>query len=80
MDFPDFKASKWWIWKFKNKHRIVSRKIITFRTHGTFADMENVQHIAELFVSNVRSVISAIGLEDVYNADESGFNFEIHSG
>jgi len=35
VDLPEFKASKWWIWKFKNVHKIISRKITTFRTRFT---------------------------------------------
>nr|XP_012217798.1 PREDICTED: uncharacterized protein LOC105669421 [Linepithema humile] len=80
VDLSQFKASKWWIWKFMKVHRIVFRKITTFRTRSTFQDIDNLQNIAKLFVSNVRSDIPSIGVEEVYNADESGFNFEIHSG
>ncbi|XP_032682282.1 uncharacterized protein LOC116849335 isoform X2 [Odontomachus brunneus] len=80
MDLPEFKASKWWIWKFKNVHRIVSRKITTFRMRSTLQDIGNLQNIAESFVLNVRSDIPAIGVEEIYNADESGFNLEIYSG
>ena len=80
VNLPQFKAGKWWIWKFKNVHRIVSRKITTFKTRLTFEDIDNIQNIAESFVSRVKLNIPAIGLEEVYNADESGFNFEIHSG
>ncbi|XP_039312536.1 uncharacterized protein LOC120359377 [Solenopsis invicta] len=81
VDLPEFRASKWWIWKFKLKvHGIVSRKITAFRTQFTFKDQENIQNVAKEFVSNVKSKIPAIGLEEVYNADESGFNLEIHSG
>ncbi|XP_039312535.1 uncharacterized protein LOC120359376 [Solenopsis invicta] len=80
VDLPEFRASKWWIWKFKKVHGIVSRKITAFRTQFTFKDQENIQNVAKEFVSNVKSKIPAIGLEEVYNADESGFNLEIHSG
>jgi len=80
VDLPEFRASKWWIWNFKKVHKIVSRKITAFRTQFTFKDQENIQNVAKEFVSNVKSKIPAIGLEEVYNADESGFNLEIHSG
>lgn len=80
VDLSEFKTSKWWIWKFKNVHRIVSRKITTFRTRFMLEDIGNLQDITELFVSNVRSNIPAIGVEEIYNADESSFNLEIHSG
>ena len=75
-----FVAGKWWIWNFKTAHRIVSRKITTFRTQFTFEDIDNIKNIAESFVSRVKSSIPAVGVEEIYNADESGFNLEIHSG
>ena len=80
VDLPQFVASKWWIWNFKTVHRIVSRKITTFRTQFTFEDIDNIKNIAESFVSRVKSNIPAVGVEEIYNADESGFNLEIHSG
>lgn len=80
VDLPEFKASKWWIWKFKNVHGIVSRKITTFRTQFTLKNIDNLQEVAKSFVSNVRSHIPAIGIDEMYNADESGFNLEVHSG
>ena len=80
VDLPQFVAGKWWIWNFKTAHRIVSRKITTFRTQFTFEDIDNIKNIAESFVSRVKSSIPAVGVEEIYNADESGFNLEIHSG
>jgi len=80
VDLSQFKASNWWIWKFKKVHGIVSRKITTFRTRSTLQDTGNLQNIAGLFVSNVKFNIPSIGVEEIYNADESGFNLEIHSG
>ncbi|XP_070529783.1 uncharacterized protein [Cardiocondyla obscurior] len=80
VDLPELKASKWWIWKFKNVHRIVSRKITTFRMRVTLESIENLRDIVESFISNVKSSIPVIGVEEIYNADESGFNLEIHSG
>jgi len=54
VDLSQFKASKWWIWKFKKVHGIVSRKITTFKTRSTLQDTGNLQNIAESFVSNVK--------------------------
>lgn len=44
VDLPEFKASKWWIWKFKNVHGIVSRKITTFKTQVTLENMDNLRN------------------------------------
>ncbi|XP_036148569.1 uncharacterized protein LOC105833689 isoform X2 [Monomorium pharaonis] len=71
IDLPEFKASKYWIWKFKNVHGIVSRKITTFRTPFMLENINNKQDIAKSFVSNVRSNIPTIRVE---NADESSFS------
>lgn len=81
VNLPTFKAGKWWIWHFKKDHRIVSRKITKFKTlSSNKVDNDNVRRNAEEFVENVKSQIAIIGEELTYNADESGFNLEIHSG
>jgi len=80
VDLSKFKVSKWWIWKFKNVHKIVSRKIITFRTQFTLENIGNLKDVAQSFVLNVRFNIPAIGVEEIYNADGNSFNLEIHSG
>lgn len=80
VDLPDFKASPSWILRFKTAHRIVSRKITTFKTRSTFEGNDELRNTAESFVTNVKSNIPSVGIEHVYNADESGFHLEIHSG
>lgn len=67
VDLPELKASKWWIWKFKYVHRIVSRKITTFRTRSTFQDVDNLQNVAQSFVSYVNSYIPIIARWIVQN-------------
>ena len=45
--------------------------------------IENKGHVneeCEKFVAHVRSYIIEYGAENTYNADESGFQLEIHSG
>ncbi|XP_046744322.1 uncharacterized protein LOC124410191 isoform X2 [Diprion similis] len=75
-----FKASKEWVNKFKRAHRITSRKITKFITRKTLEDSKNLKKTAEEFTNNVKSVINDLGLENVYNSDQSGFQFEMHSG
>ena len=36
--------------------------------------------MAKEFINNVISVINDIGLENVYNSDQSGFQFKMHPG
>lgn len=75
-----FKASKNWLIKFKNAHRIVPRKINKFITRKTLENNLELQTRAEVFVDDVKSCIPSIGIENVYNTDQSGFQLEMHSG
>ena len=75
-----FKASDWWVWKFKRTHRIISRKVNKFITRKTLEDKEKVKVNAENFVNKVESYITEYGRENVYNSDQSGFQLEMHSG
>lgn len=80
IELENFKASKTWILQFKRNNAITSRKITKFvgRTYGQ--EKENLQAVATDFVNSVKPYIEACGAENVYNADESGFNLELHSG
>ena len=80
IEYHSFKASHWWIWHFKKVHRIVSRKITKFITRSTHSDVDELRSTAERFVNEIKPKISVVGQDNVYNADESGFNLEIHSG
>lgn len=75
-----FKASHHWLWKFKKSHRIVSRKINKFVTRKTIENEQEIRTKADKFVNEVKSYIEKYGTQNVYNADQSGFQFEIHSG
>ena len=66
--------------KFKRAHRIASRKITKFITRKTLEDSKDLTKTAEDFINNVKSVINEIGLKNVYNLDQSGFQFEMHFG
>ena len=74
-----FKASKKWVNKFERTHRITSRKIIKFTTRKTLEDSKDLTKTADEFLNNVKSVINYISLENVYNSDQSGFQFVMHS-
>lgn len=75
-----FKASRNWLNKFKTAHRIVSRKINKFVTRKTLQNTQRLQELADKFVKDVRNDIANIGLKNVYNSDQSGFQLEMHSG
>lgn len=75
-----FKASKHWLLKFKQAHRIVSRKINKFITRKTLESSAELKSKADEFVADIQSCIPSIGLQNLYNSDQSGFQLEMHSG
>lgn len=80
INLPHFKAGATWILNFKRKHGIVSRKITKFINHSSKTDQEKLQVASEEFVASVKLFIDLFEIQNIYNADESGFNLEIHSG
>ena len=75
-----FKASRNWLLKFKQAHRIVSRKVNKFITRKTLENSAELAAKAQAFIDDVKSSIPRIGLENLYNSDQSGFQLEMHSG
>ena len=75
-----FKASDWWMWKFKRTHQITSRKVNKFITRKTLEDKEKSKVNPENFVNEVKLYITQYGRENIYNSDQRGFQLEIHSG
>lgn len=75
-----FRASRTWLTQFKKAHRIVSRKINKFVTKKTLENAQHLQKLADTFIKDVRKDIENIGLENVYNSDQSGFQLEMHTG
>jgi len=80
IDLSSFKASATWILNFKRKYRIVSRKITKFVSRSAQRDKEQLQIACQEFIATVKSNINLFELDNIYNADESGFNLELHSG
>ncbi|XP_074108692.1 uncharacterized protein LOC141533609 [Cotesia typhae] len=71
-----FVASKTWLHYFKKRHSIVSRKI----THYLYSvrDRNKAKEIITTakFVLYIRNDIEKFGAENVFNADESGYQYE----
>ncbi|XP_076180640.1 uncharacterized protein LOC143153404 [Ptiloglossa arizonensis] len=80
VDLPTFKAGHTWIMNFKKAHNIVSRKVTKFISRSTQRDKQQLQLTSTDFVNRVKPYIAMYNPNNVYNADESGFNLEIHSG
>ena len=66
--------------RFKKAHRITSRKINKFVTRKTVESATELEKKADEFVTDVRQYAAKIGMGNVYNSDQSGFQFELHSG
>ncbi|EFN78025.1 hypothetical protein EAI_10585, partial [Harpegnathos saltator] len=73
-----FTASVNWVHNFKVRHRIVSRKIKKFVTQTQLTSKQRLLEKANEFVTKVKSNISLLGEDNVYNSDQSGFNLETH--
>jgi len=60
----------------------VSRKITKFINRSSKTNQEQLQIACQefIFISSVKSFIDLFEIRNIYNADESGFNLEIHSG
>ncbi|XP_076544512.1 LOW QUALITY PROTEIN: uncharacterized protein LOC143305331 [Osmia lignaria lignaria] len=80
IDLSTFKAGKWWIFKFKKLHAIVSRKITKFVTYRERENSQEINTVIDNFIQVVKPNINSYGVENVFNSDESGFNLELHSG
>jgi len=66
--------------KFKQKHRIVSRKINKFVTKKSIENKEKLEQEVKTFVEKIKTHIFLVGEENVLNSDQSGFNLEMHTG
>lgn len=82
IDFDDirFTASRNWLKKFKKSHRIVSRKINKFISRKTLESKAELDKKADEFLADIKSCLPAIGIQNMYNSDQSGFQLEMHSG
>ena len=80
VSFDTFKASKWWIHKFKKINNIGSRKITKFVTKRYADDYDVLVANATVFVGDIQQIIEERGEDSIFNTDQSGFNLEFHGG
>ena len=73
----DYTPREKWIKNFKNRHKIVSRKVSTFYSKKAYNSRENLNVIIKNFQSKMKSLLPSFSPENVWNADESGFNKEM---
>ena len=77
-----FKASNYWLWKFKNSIRVVNRKVTKFVTQNYNTESININETADLFVKSSQQHFKDknYSKSEIFNSDQSGFNLEVHSG
>jgi len=76
----NFVASVHWVTRFKEMNGLVSRKITKFVTEKHRDNMADLFISAASFVHDTKEVIQRFGVQRVYNSDQSGFDYEFHSG
>lgn len=72
----DFKASDSWLYRFKRRHRVVSRKVTLYTSR---AEVERNQTIVEAihnFTSNYSRECIPFDRSSIWNFDQTGFNYE----
>jgi hypothetical protein len=79
LNLNNFKASNSWINKFKITYRIRSRKVTKFETRSSFENEEALKQKAKDFVRNSLEIIKDYPEDHIFNTDQTGFNYEMHS-
>ncbi len=78
-DIDDFTASQHWLFNFKKRNGISSRKVTTFISHREVLDKSVIEKAADDFVTEAIKFIPKYKLDSVLNVDRSSFRYEIAS-
>ena len=78
-NFDNFKTSATWLFSFKQRNGITSRKITKFVSTRENIDKMEIRQNAEKFIIDVKRLISMYTLNSVLNTDQSSFNYELVS-
>lgn len=79
VELEGFKASNYWLYQFKKKNKIVSRKATKMLSMKEVQTAEQVRQTAIDFVNSLKPIIQEVGEGNVYNTDQSGFKHEMSS-
>ncbi|XP_003744001.2 uncharacterized protein LOC100907425 [Galendromus occidentalis] len=80
VSLPLFKASHSWIARFKNAHRISSRRIVKFVSFRQQRNREEIETEAkQVLLDFVRNVRDRYDPREVLNTDQSGFSYLVHT-
>jgi hypothetical protein len=75
----EFKASNYWISRFKRENRIKSRKVTKFVTYTNLKNSAKIIESSDNFVKNAIMQFKNFECSNVFNTDQSGFNYEFYS-
>jgi hypothetical protein len=79
MNLLNFVASSSWIFNFKRRHHITSRKVTKFVTKNYMDDREKIVNDEKMFLQKAEQAISRFKSTHILNADESSFEYEVAS-
>jgi hypothetical protein len=72
-----FTASRAWVETFQKRNRIVSRKVTKYITFSEQQNLSEARMAAELFVRNAKDEFIDVSSSQIFNTDQSGFNYEL---
>lgn len=80
LNLNDFQASEGWLYNFKYRHGICSRRITKLVTKKVVESQEEINRSAENFVLETNKVIEGYSTNQVLNTDQMGVEMEPHGG
>lgn len=75
----NFEALNRWVIRFKKRYNIVRRKVTRIVSKSQRVPEEQAKNVAQDFVSLHRPLLNQYGAKNTFNADESGFKYEMFS-
>ncbi|CAF0921229.1 unnamed protein product [Adineta steineri] len=79
LNLHDFQASGGWLWKFKYRHGICSRRITKLVTKKVVENQEQINKSADDFVKATNKIIQLYAPNQIFNTDQLGIELEPHS-
>lgn len=79
INFPNFKASSSWVWKFKQRYSICRRRIVKQISRAQKRKADQTTTEASALVNEFKHITQSYGLKQILNSDQTPFNFEMNS-
>ncbi|CAO4384878.1 unnamed protein product [Caenorhabditis nigoni] len=75
-----FEASNEWLWKWKKGFGLSSRKITKIVANVRHQNKDQIEKTSKLFVEETNKLMTSYPTSNIFNADQSGFQLEMHTG